>query len=73
MFFLGCEVDIDDLTGEGYSSYEYWDQTKDSWLSIRVGTTKDNNGKQRAKITYGGNSKDVMGIDLKDCPTLRIE
>lgn len=73
MFFLGCEVDIDDLTGEGYSSYEYWDQSKEYVLSIRVGMTKDNSEKLRAKISYGGNSKSVKGIDLNECPTLRVE
>lgn len=73
MFFLGSEIDIDDITGQDYSSYEYWDKTNDSSFSIRVGTGKDKNGKLRAKITLWSNSQGVGRIDLKECPTMYTE
>lgn len=73
MFFLAPEGDEDEVTGEGYGSFEYWEKDDKCWVSIRVGLRKDGNGKQRAKISFGceDNSKKTMTLD--DCPTLRTE
>lgn len=79
MFFLGCEIDRDELTGESYSSYEYWRRTDDFWLSIRICTDKIVNGKKdnawklRAKVTYWLSDNNKKGIDLQECPTMRTE
>jgi hypothetical protein len=71
-FFLAPEGDIDTEMG-GYGSYEYWDKTKNCWLSIRIGIGRDTNGKQRAKLNYSCNDKNQKTIDLDECPVLRTE
>jgi hypothetical protein len=71
MFFLASEMDEDAQTGEGYGSYEYGDQTNNCWFSIRIGVGLDNNGKQRARLTYGCEDKPELKLD--ECPTLRTE
>lgn len=73
MFFFGTEGDDDSLTGDGYSSYEYWDNGNDCWFSVRIGHEKDPQGKQRAKIQYGCEDKNKQALKLKECPTLRTE
>lgn len=73
MFFLASENDEDSETGYGYGSCEYWDKTNDCGLSIRVGIGKDDTGKQRAMLNYGGNDKSKKTLSLNECPTLRTE
>ncbi len=73
LFFLGAEMDEDDITGEAYGSTEYWKKSNDYWLSIRVGMGKDNKNRLRAKITLASNNKQKMKFELHNCPTLRTE
>lgn len=73
MFFLVSENDEDSQTGDGYKSSEYWDKTNNCWLSIRIGIGLDNNGKQRAMLTYGCEDKNMPTLNLEECPTLRTE
>lgn len=71
-FFLGPEGDVDTESG-GYGSQEYWDKANDCWLSLRIGIGADNNGKKRAKVTFGCEDKSKQTLDLDDCPVLRTE
>ena len=73
MFFLASEMDEDSQTGDGYGSSEYWDKTNNCWFSIRIGIGLDDNGKQRAVVTYGCEDKNKQTLDLDECPTLRTE
>ncbi|WP_262512381.1 DUF433 domain-containing protein [Adhaeribacter arboris] len=73
MFFLASETDEDSETGDSYGSSEYWDKTNDCWLSIRIGVGLDDNGKQRAMLTYGCEDKNKQTLSLDECPTLRTE
>lgn len=73
MFFLASEMDEDSQTGDGYGSSEYWDKTNNCWLSIRIGIGLDDNGKQRAVVTYSCEDKNKQTLDLDECPTLRTE
>lgn len=73
MFFLASEIDQDLKTGEGYSSYEYWDNSTDCWFSVRIGHGNAPDGKQRAKVNYGCVDKNKQALTLKECPTLRAE
>lgn len=73
MFFLASEMDRDTQTGEVYASYEYWDNSNDCWFAIRIGNGKDDNGKQRAKLTYGCENKSKQSLKLDECPVLRTE
>ncbi len=73
MFFLASEMDEDSQSGDGYGSSEYWDKTNNCWFSIRIGIGLDNNGKQRAMLTYGCEDKNKQSLKLKECPTLRTE
>lgn len=73
MFFFGSEMDEDSETGEGYSSYEYWDNSGDCWFSLRIGHGNTPNEKQKAKITYGCEDKNKPILELEECPTLRAE
>ena len=73
MFFLASEVDEDEVTGEGYRSYEYWKKDDNCWLSIRVGLGQDENGKQRAKISFACEDKSRQTLTLDECPTLRTK
>ncbi len=70
-FIKGPEED-NDIEGV-YKSQEYRDNRKDSWLSIRIGIGKGDNGKQRAKIHYGFSDTTKKSLDLDECPTLRTE
>jgi len=72
-FFLASEIDIDDLTGDHYGSYEYWDSSDDCWFSIRVGMGLDQNRKQRVMLVYGCEDKNKNTLNFGKCPTLRIE
>lgn len=71
-FFLAAEGDIDTEMG-GYGSYEYWDKSNNCWFSTRIGIGKDDNGKQRAKVSYSCDDKNKKVIDLDECPVLRTE
>lgn len=71
MFFLTSEADKDSQTGEDYLSTEYWDKTNDCWLSIRIGIGTDNEGKLRAKLTYGCEDHNREALSLDECPTLK--
>jgi hypothetical protein len=73
MFFLASENDEDSQTVDGYGSSEYWDKSKNCWLSIRIGIGLDKNRKQRAKLTYGCEDKNKQTLKVDDCPTLRTE
>lgn len=73
MFFLASEVDEDSETGDGYGSCEYWDKSNDCWFAIRIGIGKDDNGKLRAMLKYGCDSKSKQSLNLDECPTLRTE
>ena len=73
MFFLASETDEDTETGDGYGSSEYRDESNNCWFSIRIGIGKDNNGNQRAMLTYGCDDKSKQDLNLDDCPTLRTE
>lgn len=72
-FYLGSEMDEDTQIGEGYASYEYWDNTANCWFAIRIGYGKDDNGKQRAKLKYGCEDKSKQSLKLDECPILRTE
>ncbi len=71
MFFLASENDVDTETGDGYGSSEYWDNSKACGLAIRIGMEQDDNGRQRAVITYGCPKSKNPKLDLEECPTLR--
>ena len=73
IFFLASETDEDSETDESYESSEYWDKSDGCELSIRVGIGKDDNGKLRAKVTFGCDDKSKGTLALDDCPTLRTE
>lgn len=73
MFFLAAEMDEDSQTGEGYPSYEYWDNSNDCWFAIRIGCDKDGNDQQRAMLNYGCKDKSKQHLNLDACPTLRTE
>lgn len=73
MFFLGSENDADSQTGETYGSYEYWDKSNGCWFSIRIGIGEDDNGRQRATLTYGCEDKIKQTLNLDECPILRTE
>jgi len=73
MFFLASEMDQDSQVGDGYGSSEYWDKTNNCWFSIRIGIGLDNNGKQRAMLTYGCEDNNKQSLKLEECPTLRTE
>lgn len=66
-------MDEDTELGEGYGSSEYWDNSNNCWFSIRIGIGKDENKKQRAKLTYGCEDKSKQRLNLDECPTLRTE
>lgn len=65
-FFLGSESDIDDSSGYGYFSVEYWDKTLD-YLSIRIGKEPIKEEYYRGKIICKLGS---YKIDLDNFPTL---
>ena len=73
MFFLASEMDEDSQTGDGYGSSEYWDKTNNCMLSLRIGIGLDDNGKQRAVVTYSCEDKNKQTLALDECPTLRTE
>ena len=73
MFFLASEIDEDPQADDSYESSEYWDKSNDCRLSLRIGIGKDDNGKQRAKITFGCDDKSKGGLKLDECPILRTE
>ena len=72
-FYLGSEMDEDSRNGEGYPSYEYWDKTADCHFALRIGHGKDDHGKLRAKLKYGGEDHSKPSLSLNECPTLRTE
>lgn len=72
LFFLGSEVDEDDLTGSAYGSAEYWDNSQACSFAIRIGD-KDENGKLRAKVKFNCEENTQDNIELDDCPTLRAD
>jgi hypothetical protein len=71
-FFMGPEGD-NDIDG-GYGSQEYRDNSKDSWLSIRIEIGRAAGGIQRAKIHYGAADKtnNSFNLDLDDRLTLHV-
>lgn len=71
-FFVASEADEDDVTGDGYLSVEYEDNSDDCTFSLRIGE-EDENGKLRAKIILFCKEGDLKNINLEDSPTLRIE
>jgi hypothetical protein len=73
LFFLASEVDEDEVTAEVYGSSEYWKKDGNCWLSIRVGISKDKNGENRAKISFGCEEKSSQHLTLDECPTLRTK
>lgn len=73
MFFLASEVDEDDLTGNAYGSSEYSDKSNGCWLAIRIGIGLDDNGKQRATLSYNCEDENKKTIDLDEYPILRTE
>lgn len=66
----GSENDEDKLTGDSYGCYEYWKKENDCWCSVRIGIGKNKNGKQRAKVAYLCDDRE---LSLDDCPTLLTE
>jgi hypothetical protein len=72
LFFFGSETDEDDETGEDYLSVEYYHNTADCSIAIRIGE-KDGNGKLRAKIKLYCEDNKLKNIGLDDNPTLRTE
>ena len=74
MFFLASEVDEDDQTGTAYGSYEYSDKMDNGcWFAIRIGIGLDDNGKQRATLSYNCEDENKKTTDLDECPILRTE
>lgn len=73
MFFLASENDEDSDTAEGYGSTQYWDKTTECWFSINVGIGKDDNGKQRAMLSYSCSDDKKQNLNLDGCPTLRTQ
>jgi hypothetical protein len=71
-FFLAPEGDVD-TESSGYGSQEYWDKANDCWVSIRIGIGVDNNGKKRAKVTFGCEDKSKQTLELDDFPVMRTE
>ena len=72
-FFLGSEMDRDQASGESYESYEYWDRQGDCWISIRIGSSRTDQGQIRAKLKQACPSGTQISLDLKTCPTLLSE
>lgn len=70
VFIYGSENDEDKLTGDSYGCYEYWKKENDCWCSVRIGIGKNKNGKQRAKVAYLCDDRE---LSLDDCPTLLTE
>lgn len=65
-------MDEDEITGEGYSSAEYWDKSDSYSFAIRVGE-KDKNGKVRVKIKLHHTDKRSENVNLDDSPIMRAE
>jgi len=72
-FFLASEMDVDNETGKGYSSYAYYKKLNNCWFVIQIGAEKDAKNKQRAKVIFGCKDKTKPALDIQDSPTLRTE
>ena len=71
VFILGMESDEDDQSGEYYFSYDYCEDNKQADLCIRLADVAPNEP-LRAKVKIRSKAKDLPGIDLDSCPTLRV-
>jgi hypothetical protein len=69
---LASEMDEDEITGEGYGSAEYWDNSDNYSFAIRVGE-KDKNDKVRVKIKLHHMDKKSKNVNLDDSPIMRTE
>jgi hypothetical protein len=67
VFYLGTEEDKDDLSGNYYSSIEYWDINDSLMTAIRIGEnpTKKDSFLGKVKVKMGS-----LKIDLDNFPTL---
>ena len=70
-FILGMESDEDDQSGESYFSYDYCEDNKQADLCIRLADVAPHEP-LRAKVIVRSKAKDLPGIDLDSCPTLRV-
>ncbi len=72
-FYLAPEGDDDPEEGEGYASYEYFNEKKNCNTSIRIGTKRDKTNRIRAKFTISCPEKSALILTTENTPVLKTE
>ena len=69
-YIMGAESDEDDKTGEFYFCYDYFAESPDNHVAIRLSEVVEDEP-LRAKVTLDSDGSELPPITLNNCPTLR--